>query len=124
MPSIVPADSTADLVRRISPAFAVSSPSLLAAKKPTVAVVEGMALGSLPLPAPGTELLSAGAATDHLLGRTLAEIERYYIEKTLELAKGNREEAARILNIGERTLYRTFQRWKEEDEKKRTGNTE
>ena len=45
----------------------------------------------------------------------MSEIERYYIEKTLEQTDGNREEAARILGIGERTLYRDIQDWKLQD---------
>jgi two-component system response regulator HydG len=51
----------------------------------------------------------------NLVGRPLTEIERYYIEQTLELTKGNREEAARLLAIGERTLYRVIQEWKLQD---------
>jgi two-component system response regulator HydG len=34
--------------------------------------------------------------------------------RALELTKGNREEAAKILGIGERTLYRKIQEWKKE----------
>jgi two-component system response regulator HydG len=55
------------------------------------------------------------AGDDHLVGRTMKEIERYYIEQTLELTGGNREEAARKLGIGERTLYRIIQDWKLQD---------
>jgi two-component system, NtrC family, response regulator HydG len=51
----------------------------------------------------------------NLVGRSLTEIERYYIEKTLELTGGNREEAAKRLGIGERTLYRVIQDWKVRD---------
>ncbi|MCS7023051.1 MAG: sigma-54 dependent transcriptional regulator [Gemmataceae bacterium] len=51
-------------------------------------------------------------ATDPLVGRPLEEVERYYILKALELTRGNREEAARLLGIGERTLYRKLQQWK------------
>jgi two-component system, NtrC family, response regulator HydG len=50
-----------------------------------------------------------------LVGRPLSEIERYYIEKTLEMTSGNREEAAKKLGIGERTLYRIMQEWKLQD---------
>jgi len=50
-----------------------------------------------------------------LVGRPLYEVERYYIEQTLELTEGNREEAARRLGIGERTLYRMIQEWKLQD---------
>jgi len=59
--------------------------------------------GSGPAPASGS---------DHLIGRLLVEVERYYIEKALELTKGNREEASKLLGIGERTLYRKLQEWK------------
>jgi two-component system, NtrC family, response regulator HydG len=55
------------------------------------------------------------AGPDNLVGRPLSEIERYYIEKTLEQTDGNREEASRILGIGERTLYRMIQEWKVQD---------
>jgi two-component system response regulator HydG len=54
------------------------------------------------------------AGPDHLVGRPLAEVERYYMEKALELTRGNREEAAALLGIGERTLYRKIQEWKKE----------
>src|SRR5262249_40862874 len=47
-----------------------------------------------------------------LVGRRLTEIEYYFIEQTLQLTEGNREEAARLLGIGERTLYRIMQDWK------------
>ena len=52
---------------------------------------------------------------DNLVGKPLSEMERYYSEKTLEQTEGNREEAARILGIGERTLYRMIQDWKLQD---------
>ena len=37
------------------------------------------------------------------------------MEEALELTNGNREEAARMLGIGERTLYRMIQDWKMQD---------
>jgi two-component system response regulator HydG len=46
-----------------------------------------------------------------LVGRPLSEVERYYIEQALALTGGNREEAARMLGIGERTLYRVIKDW-------------
>jgi two-component system, NtrC family, response regulator HydG len=55
------------------------------------------------------------AGPDNLVGKPLGEIERYFSEKTLEQTDGNREEAARILGIGERTLYRMIQDWKLQD---------
>jgi len=41
-----------------------------------------------------------------LVGRPLEEIERLFIGETLKLTGGNREQAAELLGIGERTLYR------------------
>jgi two-component system response regulator HydG len=61
----------------------------------------------------GGENHATGAAG--LVGRPLHEVERYYIEQALHVTDGNREEAARLLGIGERTLYRVIQEWKLED---------
>ncbi len=55
-----------------------------------------------------------------LAGRPLAEVERYYIEQALALTGGNREEAARLLGIGERTLYRDLKEWELQDRIKQT----
>jgi len=55
---------------------------------------------------PETPAPTAHGAAAGLVGRPLADIERYYIEQTLHFTGGNREEAARLLGIGERTLYR------------------
>src|SRR5438445_108260 len=51
------------------------------------------------------------AGPSGLVGRPLNEVERFYIEQTLGLTGGNREEAARLLGIGERTLYRKIKKW-------------
>ncbi|MGE3163472.1 MAG: sigma-54-dependent transcriptional regulator [Planctomycetota bacterium] len=40
------------------------------------------------------------------VGTTLREVEREMLRRTLEAVKGNRKEAAKLLGIGERTLYR------------------
>jgi len=61
---------------------------------------------------------SRGSGPANLVGKPLSEIERYYIERTLEQAEGKREEASRILGIGERTLYRMIQEWKLQDKAK------
>ncbi|QEL20003.1 sigma-54-dependent transcriptional regulator [Limnoglobus roseus] len=58
---------------------------------------------------------SLDGANDGLIGRPLHEVERYYTEKALELTKNNREEAAKLLQIGERTLYRNLLKWKNEE---------
>lgn len=53
----------------------------------------------------------SGAGADDLIGRTLNEVEKYYIQKALELTGGKREEAAGLLGIGERTLYRKIKEY-------------
>ncbi|HKI16853.1 MAG TPA: helix-turn-helix domain-containing protein, partial [Isosphaeraceae bacterium] len=51
------------------------------------------------------------AGADSLVGKSIEEIERHYIAETLKLTSGNREEAARLLGIGERTLYRKLKEY-------------
>jgi two-component system, NtrC family, response regulator HydG len=48
---------------------------------------------------------------DSLIGKSLEAIERHYIIETLKLTEGNREETARLLGIGERTLYRKLKEY-------------
>jgi two-component system, NtrC family, response regulator HydG len=48
-----------------------------------------------------------------LVGKPLGEVERYYILQALEMANGNREEAAQMLQIGERTLYRKIKEYED-----------
>ncbi len=45
------------------------------------------------------------------MGKPLAEIERLFVAETLRLTGGNREEAAKMLGIGERTLYRKIKEY-------------
>ena len=52
---------------------------------------------------------------DRLIGKPLREVERFYMERALELNKGNREKAAKMLGIGERTLYRNIDEWQLQD---------
>jgi two-component system response regulator HydG len=49
-----------------------------------------------------------GKSSGHyeLAGRPLAEVERDLIAATLKLTEGNRQKAAKLMGIGERTLYR------------------
>ncbi len=65
-------------------------------------------------PVPVTNAPVHDAGGDSLLGlvgKPLEEIERLFITETLKLAAGNREEAARLLGIGERTLYRKIKEY-------------
>ncbi len=61
--------------------------------------------------APGSVEMPASPGNSQLVGRSLEEIEKYYIAETLKLANGNREEAAKLLGIGERTLYRKIKEY-------------
>lgn len=54
------------------------------------------------LPQPGLE---------SMLGQPLEEVEKQHITRTLELVAGNREKAAQLLAIGERTLYRKIEKY-------------
>jgi two-component system response regulator HydG len=65
-----------------------------------------------------TSSANTNGSAEQLVGRPLTEVERFFIEKALEMTRGNREEAARMLRIGERTLYRVIQTWKDQDKVK------
>jgi len=41
----------------------------------------------------------------------IKQLERWAIEHALDIAKGNREEASRLLGIGERTVYRKIKEY-------------
>ncbi len=69
-----------------------------------VETVSTMALAPLHPSAKATAITS-------LVGISLAELERQAIEKTLETVQGNREQAAKMLGIGERTLYRKIKEY-------------
>ncbi|MBX3387085.1 MAG: sigma-54-dependent Fis family transcriptional regulator [Phycisphaeraceae bacterium] len=53
----------------------------------------------------------AGAGTGSLAGTSLEQIEKRAIRETLRLTGGNREKAAQMLGIGERTLYRKLKEY-------------
>jgi two-component system, NtrC family, response regulator HydG len=57
------------------------------------------------------QIESTPLGTDSLIGQPLETVEKYYIEKALELTKGNREEAAALLKISERTMYRKIKEY-------------
>ncbi len=60
---------------------------------------------SEPETSPGTASLAK------LVGKPLDALERLFIAETLQFTGGNREEAARMLGIGERTLYRKIKQY-------------
>ena len=59
------------------------------------------------------EAKGASGATSlaKLVGHSLEELERLFLSETLQFTGGNREEAARMLGIGERTLYRKIKQY-------------
>jgi len=63
----------------------------------------GGTVGSLPE--------SADHSFRSLVGRTLEDVERLFIEETLQHTGGNREAAAEMLGMGERTLYRKIKEY-------------
>ena len=54
---------------------------------------------------------AARNGADLLIGWPLNDVEKFYIERALELTGGRREEAATLLGIGERTLYRKIKEY-------------
>jgi two-component system, NtrC family, response regulator HydG len=65
-------------------------------------------------PSVGETATTAAAGSDglhQLVGKSMADIERLFIEETLKITAGNREEAATMLGIGERTLYRKIKEY-------------
>ena len=48
---------------------------------------------------------------DALAGVSISEAERQLIRNTLKMVGGNRSQAAQILGIGERTLYRKIKEY-------------
>ncbi|MFG0257817.1 MAG: sigma-54-dependent transcriptional regulator [Phycisphaerales bacterium JB043] len=54
----------------------------------------------------GDEPEESGASVGSLAGASLQQLEKRAIRETLRLTNGNREQAANLLGIGERTLYR------------------
>jgi two-component system response regulator HydG len=71
-----------------------------------------LGLADVPEQLRGAPIVSTGVRGGFdLAGRSLAEVERALIERNLELTQGNREKTARILGMGERTLYRKLKEY-------------
>ena len=69
---------------------------------------ETLRLRDVPRELRGETAVASGAG---LAGRTMDEIERDAIQQTLDMTGGNRKEAAKLLGIGERTLYRKIEKY-------------
>lgn len=59
---------------------------------------------------PASAAAPAGELTN-LAGLSMEQVEREHIRSTLKMTHGNREQAAKILGIGERTLYRKIKEY-------------
>ncbi|MCR9291097.1 MAG: sigma-54 dependent transcriptional regulator [bacterium] len=88
---------------------------------PELATPEDMRPAESPGSSTSTALPNVGDS--NLIGRSMADIERWAIEETLKMTAGNREEAAKILSIGARTLYRKLDKYRQEDEEQ-SGDVE
>ncbi len=53
----------------------------------------------------------AMAGMNNLVGISIEQAEKELIRNTLKMVNGNREQAAKILGIGERTLYRKIKEY-------------
>jgi two-component system response regulator HydG len=62
-------------------------------------------------PGERTPAVADGDGLTALVGRPLSELEGLLIGETLKATGGNREEAAQMLGIGERTLYRKIKEY-------------
>ena len=56
-------------------------------------------------------LLLSEPTVSSMVGQPLKEVEKHHIARTLEIVEGNREKAAELLGIGERTLYRKIEKY-------------
>jgi two-component system response regulator AtoC len=83
-----------------------------------VIVAEGVRLEPADLP----EVVRAAAITRQRRARrqTLAELEADYVRETLEAARGNKSEAARMLGISRKNLYEKIARYKTVDSGQRS----
>jgi two-component system, NtrC family, response regulator HydG len=63
---------------------------------------------------PTPELVASGPV--ELIGRPLREIERWAIEETLKMTNNNREQAAKVLGMGARTIYRKLEQYTQDGE--------
>lgn len=57
------------------------------------------------------EEVNYGSSLADLVGKPMSEIEAMFIAETLKVNNGKREEAAKMLGIGERTLYRKIKEY-------------
>ena len=69
----------------------------------------------VPAPVDGGAPLDSARSLKSLVGVSLEDLERVFILETLRSTGGNREETAKILGLGERTLYRRLKEFAQSD---------
>jgi two-component system response regulator HydG len=77
----------------------------------TMVLSQGDRIGLEDLPGSIVDKKQAPVGLEGLAGLSLEEIEKIAIRQTLGLVDGNREKAANLLKIGERTLYRKIKQY-------------
>jgi two-component system response regulator HydG len=68
-------------------------------------------VAALAVDGPNSRTIDAAVGDNALIGRPLNEVEKFYIERALGVTGGKREEAAAMLGIGQRTLYRKIKEY-------------
>ena len=76
---------------------------------------EGLTAAPLPAPAPTAAPAAAPAGTADTL-EALADVERRHILAVLDAVGGNKQDAARVLGIDRRTLYRKLDQYRQTEE--------
>jgi DNA-binding NtrC family response regulator len=70
-----------------------------------------LSVESLPREILGGTAADHGPGMNNLVGISIEQAERELIKNTLKMVSGNREQASKILGIGERTLYRKIKEY-------------
>ena len=90
---------------------AEEGPALLSDEIESIQRSAGASNGVIVPPSPNIE-----KSLKPFVGLSLDTLERLFIQETLRATGGNREETAKLLGVGERTLYRLLKQFSQENE--------
>lgn len=90
---------------------AEEGPALLSDEIESIQRSAGASNGVIVPPSPNIE-----KSLKPFVGLSLDTLERLFIQETLRATGGNREETAKLLGVGERTLYRRLKQFSQENE--------
>ena len=90
---------------------AEEDPALLSDEIESIQRSAGASNGVIVPPSPNIE-----KSLKPFVGLSLDTLERLFIQETLRATGGNREETAKLLGVGERTLYRRLKQFSQENE--------